>query len=166
MADDPKMLSKQSENTAPIWQPLEDFRQAVDRFFDNVAKGNVPLADFQPTIHRYFSWNLPAVDMVEKDTAFELTAELPGVVAKDVDVFLKNGSIVIKGEKSEESQTKENGHYFKERQYGSFERQFTLPAGVDGSAIEATFRDGILKVTLPKTLEAQKPAKKIDVKVA
>jgi HSP20 family protein len=104
--------------------------------------------------------------MVEKDTAFELTAELPGVVAKDVDVFLKNGSIVIKGEKSAESETKENGQYLKERQYGSFERQFALPAGVDGSAIEATFRDGILKVTLPKTLEAQKPARKIDVKAA
>ena len=111
-------------------------------------------------------WNAPAVDIVEKDKLYEITAELPGLDAKSVEVTLRNGNIVLKGEKHEEKEEKSKGYYVKERQYGSFERSFALPDGVDASKVEATFKNGILSVTLPKTAEAQKPEKKVEIKAA
>ena len=154
----------------PAWQPLEDLRREVDRLFEDFGRGTwlrgLRSSELEPTLHRYFTWNAPAVDIVEKDTAFEIIAELPGITPKDVDVSVKNGNVVIKGEKQDEKEEKQQDYYLKERQYGAFERSFALPAGVDTSAIEATFSNGILKVTLPKTLEAQQPATRIEVKAA
>ena len=77
-----------------------------------------------------------------------------------------NGGLTIKGEKREEKEEKQKDYYVSERRYGSFERHFGLPEGVDANKIEATFKNGVLKVTLPKTAEAQKSAKKIEVKAA
>jgi HSP20 family protein len=71
-----------------------------------------------------------------------------------------------KSEKKEETEEQKKDYYVSERHYGSFERYFNLPDGVEADKIEATFKNGILKVTLPKTAEAQKPAKKIDIKPA
>jgi HSP20 family protein len=152
------------------WNMLDDLRREVDRLFQDFGQGGwlrkLRGSDLEPAVHRYFTWSAPAVDMVEKDTGFEIAAELPGIASKDVDVFVKNGNIVIKGEKQEQKEEKAKDYYLKERQYGSFERSFAIPDGVDTSAIEATFKNGVLKVTLPKTLEAQKPAQKIEVKAA
>jgi HSP20 family protein len=85
---------------------------------------------------------------------------------KNIEVNLANGGITIRGEKKEETEEKKKDYSISERRYGSFERYFTLPEGVDVNKIEATFKNGVLKVTLPKTAEAQKPAKKIEVKAA
>jgi HSP20 family protein len=85
---------------------------------------------------------------------------------KYVEVNVGSGGITIKGEKKEETEEKKKDYYVSERRYGSFERYFTLPEGVDANKIEATFKNGVLKLTLPKTAEAQKPAKKIEVKAA
>ena len=102
--------------------------------------------------------------MSETDKAYEITAELPGIDEKNVEVSLADGGITIKGEKKEETEEKKKDYYVSERRYGSFDRYFTLPEGVDANKIEASFKNGVLKVTLPKTAEAQKPAKKIEVK--
>ena len=108
----------------------------------------------------------PAVDIVEKDNAYEVTAELPGLDEKNIEVKLVNGGLTIKGEKQEEKEEKKKGYYLHERQFGSFERCFQVPQGVDTNKIEASFRKGVLTVTLPKKPEAQKPEKKIEIKAA
>lgn len=124
-----------------------------------------PFESMRP-LFRTVDWAAPAVDIAEKDKAFEITAELPGLDAKDVDITLRNGNIVIKGEKHEDKEEKSKDYYLQERRFGSFERSFSLPDGVDAGKIEASFKNGVLTVSLPKTAEAQKPVKKVEIKAA
>jgi HSP20 family protein len=108
----------------------------------------------------------PAVDVVESEKAYEVTAELPGMDEKNIEVKLSNGNLTIRGEKQEEKEEKKKDYYLQERHFGSFERSFQVPEGVDANKIEAIFTKGVLKVTLPKKAEAQKPEKKIEIKTA
>ena len=85
---------------------------------------------------------------------------------KNIDVKVADGTLTIKGEKQEEKEEKKKDYYLRERSFGSFERSFAIPEGVDADKIEASFKKGVLTLTLPKKPEAQKPAKKIDVKAA
>jgi HSP20 family protein len=85
---------------------------------------------------------------------------------KNIEVKVANGNLIIKGKRQEEKEEKEKDYYLRERNFGSFERSFDVPEGVDGGKIEASFSKGVLTVTLPKKPEAQKPAKKIEVKAA
>ena len=98
--------------------------------------------------------------------AYEITAELPGLDEKNIEVKLANGVLSIKGEKREEKEEKQKDYYRRERSFGSFERSFQVPEGIDTDKIAASFKNGILSVTLPKSAEAQKQAKKIEVKGA
>jgi len=107
---------------------------------------------------------MPAVDVSETDKAYEITAELPGMDEKNVEVKVANGVLSIKGEKQEEKEEKKKDYYKRERNFGSFERSFQVPDGVDTDRIEASFKKGVLLVTLPKSAEAQKAEKKIAVK--
>ncbi len=106
------------------------------------------------------------VDIIEGDKAYEVTAELPGMDEKDIEVKIADGGLTIKGEKQEQKEEKEKNYYLSERRYGSFERYFRIPEGVDTDKIEASFKKGVLTVNLPKKPEAQKPVKKIEVKAA
>ncbi|WP_454621087.1 Hsp20/alpha crystallin family protein [Bradyrhizobium cenepequi] len=152
------------------WRPLEALRNEIDRLFDDVGNGfwGRPLRSltrFERYLPKTFA-AAPAVDVTESDKAYEITAELPGLDEKNIEVNVADGGITIKGEKKEETEEKKKDYYVSERRYGAFERYFALPEGVDAGKIEATFKNGVLKVTLPKTAEAQKPAKKIEVKAA
>jgi HSP20 family protein len=111
-----------------------------------------------------FSFSAPAIDMSEDDKAYKISAELPGLDAKDVDLSISGGTLVLKGEKRQEKEEKEKNYYFSERAYGSFQRAFELPSSVDRDKIAADFSKGVLTITLPKTPDAQKQQKKIDVK--
>lgn len=124
--------------------------------------------DIEPLWQRGLKWGgTPAVDIVEKDNAYEVTTELPGMDEKNIEVKLFNDRLTIKGGKQEEKEEKKAGYHLSERRFGSFERSFAVPEGVvDIEKIEAGFKKGVLTVTLPKTPEAQKPAKKIEVKGA
>jgi HSP20 family protein len=115
---------------------------------------------------REFSAAVPAVDIVEKDNAYEITADLPGIDEKHVEVQVSNGNLTIKGEKAEQKEQKKKDYYLQERHFGSFERTFGVPENLDADKIEATFKKGVLTVMLPKKADAQKPMKKIDVKAA
>jgi HSP20 family protein len=107
----------------------------------------------------------PAVDLVERDDAFEMTAELPGLDEKNIEVNLANGVLTIKGQKEEDKvEKKEEDFHLRERRFGSFSRSVRVAETVDMDKIEAGFKNGVLKVTLPKKLEVQKPVKKIEVK--
>jgi HSP20 family protein len=154
----------------PEWHPFDSLRREIDRLFDDFGEGwRAPfrraLADFEPLWSRKLAWGTaPAVDIVESDKAYEITAELPGMDEKNIEVNVASGGLTIKGEKREEKEEKKKDYCLSERHYGSFERYFRLPEGVDADKIEASFKKGVLTVMLPKKPEAQKPTKKIDVK--
>jgi HSP20 family protein len=104
---------------------------------------------------------MPAVEVVETDGAIEVTAELPGMSKEDVEIHLEQNVLTIRGEKKEEMERKEKERYLYERFYGSFQRAFTLPAPVDEGKVTAEFRNGVLKIHLPKTAEVK--GKKISI---
>jgi HSP20 family protein len=150
------------------WRPFEALRREIDRWFEDMdwrAPTRRGAFDLDPFWRRELTWpHVPAVDVVEKDKAYEVTAELPGLDEKNVEVKVANGTLTIKGEKSEEKEEKRKDYYLSERRFGSFERRFQIPQGVDASKIEANFKKGVLTVTLPKTQEAQAAEKTIAVK--
>ena len=155
------------------WHPLETLQREIDRLFDDFNRGSwrFPMSrsmpGFEPFWRGEVSWGaVPAVDVVEKDKAYEITAELPGMDEKNIELKVSDGMLSITGEKSEEKEEKKKDYYLSERSYGSFERSFRIPEGVDADKIEASFKNGVLTVTLPKKAEAQKPEKKIAVKAA
>jgi len=147
------------------WSPFESLRREIDRAFDNFGSQAWPQILTRP-LFREKPWDVaPAVDVAEKEKEFEITAELPGLDEKNVEVKLANGTLTIRGEKKEEKEEREKDYYLSERRYGSFVRSFSVPEGVNADKIEANFAKGVLTITLPKTAEAQ-AEKKIAVKAA
>lgn len=104
---------------------------------------------------------VPAVDVHELDEVYEVTAELPGLTKKDVNVTLENNVLTISGERRSEREDKEGTVRRTERVYGSFSRSFSLPRPVDGDNVKASFKDGILTLTVPKAAEAR--PRRIDI---
>jgi HSP20 family protein len=172
MADETKVpITKKTDEpgfAGEAWRPFESLRKEVDRLFEDFGddfwrRRFRSLAGLERNLaHKLIA--TPAVDVTEGDTSYELTAELPGLDEKNIEVNVANGDLTIRGEKKEEREEKQKGYFVSERRYGSFERHFHLPDGVNADKIEATFKSGVLKVTMPKTEEAQKPGKKIEVK--
>ncbi|BBK42469.1 molecular chaperone Hsp20 [Allostella vacuolata] len=148
--------------------PFETLRREIDRVFEDFRPFDwrLPSRVFgleMPRIGRA-DWPVaPATDLVEKDDRYEITAELPGLDEKNVEVKLSNHTLTIKGEKSEEKEDKQKDYYLCERRFGSFQRSFQLPEGVDADKIAASFAKGVLTVTLPKTTAAQQAEKRIAV---
>jgi HSP20 family protein len=155
------------------WHPMESLRREIDRLFEEFDGGFKMLPFRRSVFDLEPFWrqeraiaSAPAVDVAETDKAFEITAELPGLEDKDIEVKLANGGLTIKGAKHEEKEEKKKDYYLHERRYGAFERYFEMPQGIDKDKIEATFKKGVLTVLLPKTAEAQQAEKKIPVKPA
>jgi HSP20 family protein len=167
-----------SEGQAPAKRedagtPFDMLRREIDRVFEDVRSGTFrwpfrrPGMDLEVAWPRAEDWQIaPAMDLVEKDGAFKITAELPGLEEKNVEVKVANNTLTIRGEKREEKEKedKDRQYYLSERRYGSFQRSFRIPVGVDLDRIEANFAKGVLTVTLPKSAEGQRSEKKIDVK--
>jgi HSP20 family protein len=101
---------------------------------------------------------MPAVDVFEKDDKFVVKAELPGMKENDIDVSVVGDTLCLRGEKKTETEVKDEDYYRCERSYGTFYRSIPIPSNVDANKIEASFDDGILEVTLPKSVKA-KPKK-------
>jgi HSP20 family protein len=155
---------------AADWQPFEVLRNQVDRLFHDFQTGFLQTTFYRtlPDIESFWRRDLgfdvtPAIDIVESDKAFEVTAELPGLDAKNIDLQLSDGVLTIKGEKQEDKEEKTKDRYVSERRYGSFRRSLQIPGSVDAEKIEASFKGGVLTVTLPKSPEAQKNRKTIPV---
>lgn len=108
----------------------------------------------------------PKVDVSETDTDYEITAELPGMSEKDIELTLKSDMLTLKGEKKEEREEKKKDYYLSERSYGSFQRSFRLADDVDVDKISSKFSKGVLTVNLPKSAEAKANTRKIEVKSA
>jgi len=146
----------------PEWRPFESLRREIDQLFDSFHTG-FWRAPSMPTLFDTRGVGTPAVDCAEHDKAYEVTAELPSLDAADIEVKFAHNMLTISGEKKEEKEEKKKDYYLSERRYGSFQRSFQLPDGIDSDKIEAKFDKGVLKVTLPKTEKAQNHEKKIAV---
>lgn len=107
-----------------------------------------------------FGW-CPSVDVADADGEFLLTAELPGVDPDHVEVDVEDGVLTLKGEKREEKKEETKDYRVYERQFGSFERRFSLPTSVDAEGVNAEFSNGLLKVHMPKTKQAK--GRKIEI---
>ncbi|MCP4352184.1 MAG: Hsp20/alpha crystallin family protein [Desulfobacterales bacterium] len=135
------------------WSPLNDaecFRNSIGRLFDESffpAKWGEEPASFRLN---------PAMDVYENDNSYVISAELPGLDKENISVDLKESVLTIKGERSCEDENKEEKYFCKERAYGKFHRAFTLPRVADSEKISAEYKDGVLKVSIPK-IEEVKP---------
>lgn len=110
---------------------------------------------------------VPAMEITETPSEMMVSAELPGIDKKDVDISVEEGMLTLSGEKTEEKTegSSERKYHLWERTYGSFQRSFPLPRGVDASKISAEFKNGVLKIHMPKTSEAQAKGRKIEIAV-
>ena len=127
-----------------------DLRREMERFFDRFAE---PVGEPFSTMAGG-TW-APMLDVSETKDAMMVTAELPGLDAEDIDVALTGDLLTIKGEKEKKTEEKEEQYHRTERTYGAFLRSVRLPMAVDGSKVTATFKNGVLAVTLPKTPAAK-----------
>ena len=126
-------------------------RHQMNHLFDDV---------FRPVVRgdsRVSTWNWnPTVDIYDNDENIVIKAELPGIEKKDIVIDVKDGVLTLKGERSFDNEVKEKKYYCRERTFGKFERVFRLPAKVDPEKISADYKDGVLKIEIPKP-EEQKP---------
>jgi HSP20 family protein len=144
----------------PSLNPFGSLQREIDRLFDEFTRGlGIP--------GRVLNNLVPKTDVAETDQSIEITAELPGLERKDVDISLEDNMLVIRGEKKFEKEEKDESgknYHVAERSYGAFYRLIALPKGVDASRIQATMSNGVLKIAIPKP--AQSETKKIEVKEA
>lgn len=145
--------------TAYDFDPFAAMRRDLDRAFDDVFKGfGSGVAPVAITA--------PRMDVKETDAGIEITAELPGVDEKDIEVELADDIVTIRGEKKVEKEEgdKEKGYHLTERAYGSFARSVQLPYGAEGDKVTADFSKGVLKVVVPRPAEVEAKTKKIAIK--
>lgn len=140
-----------------IGESLGWLRSEIDRLFDDFGRPAPSFFNFDAR------FPVPAIDMVEEEKDYKLTVELPGLSEKDIEISLADGALCLSGEKKEEAKRKEEGYMMCERRYGSFERTVTLPSDVDPEAINATFKDGVLTVTLKKDENCASRTRKIAI---
>jgi HSP20 family protein len=168
MGQTPVEVKKATPARAPdAWQ---SFRSDMDRLFDRFA-GRFGLPAFGRMFDRgpagwsesAFGFSAPAVDVTEDDKAYKITAELPGLDENNIDVAILGDTLTLKGEKRYEKDEHDKNRHMSERAYGSFQRSFALPEGVELDKIAANLEKGVLTITLPKTAQVQKQQKKIEV---
>ncbi|HET7382099.1 MAG TPA: Hsp20/alpha crystallin family protein [Pseudolabrys sp.] len=141
-----------------VASPFMSLQREIDRLFEDFSRGFPAIAGNGAIAL------MPSMDVTETDKEIEITAELPGLEEKDVQINIADNILTIRGEKKAEKEQKDKNYRLVERSYGSFERTLELPEGVNADAIKANISKGLLKVTVPKPAPAQ--AKKIEVKSA
>ncbi len=143
------------ERTSPFFTLQHEMNRLMDEMFRSFASApQVPRADFMST-----SW--PKIEVSESEKQITVTAEIPGMEEKDVELLLRDGNLVIRGEMKSETEEKER--QWSERFYGRFERHIPVGSDIDEEKVEASFKKGVLTVTCPKTARAQEKAKRIAI---
>jgi HSP20 family protein len=140
------------------WDPMRDMvtlREKMNRMFEDAFTGKGEDKELAPS-----SW-APAVDIYETENEIVLTAEVPGIEEKDIEIKIEDNTLTLRGERKFTKETKEENYHRLERSYGAFYRAFTLPNSVDPENIRAENENGILRVTLPKKLELKPRTVKI-----
>jgi HSP20 family protein len=151
---DRKKSKEEQIMTLVRWRPNRSWlgsRHVVDRFFDDF---------FTNSFESDTVWH-PNIDIVEKDDKLLTTVELPGINKEDVSISIENNVLSIEGTKKHEKEEKKEQYYRNERSFGSFKRSFKLPYPVDAKKIKANFKNGLVKIEIPKSPEAK--AKEIPI---
>jgi HSP20 family protein len=130
------------------WTGFGGLKKEMDRLFDRFWEGD------WPALPAFGEWT-PAIEVSETKDAILVKAEVPGMESKDIQLSLQENMLTIRGEKKQEKEEKDEHYYRSERSYGSFARVMRLPSTVDASKVTATFKNGVLKVMLPKAPAAK-----------
>lgn len=144
--------------------PFDALHREMTSLFDSFFR------DVEQTFRGWPAWRgapafvSPSVEVSETDDEVRVTAELPGLTEKDVEVSVDNDVLILRGEKKQEREEKKRSYHLVERAYGRFEREIPLPAGLDLDKVEAKFKNGVLTVVLPKTPEAKSQRRVVPVK--
>lgn len=158
--------------------PLATLREEIDSLFERFSQDwpHLPKALGKGWTHPFASQGrqqntpnidlIPSVDISESDDSYKISMELPGMTEKDIELTLTDNLLTVNGEKKEEYKEKKKNYYISERSYGSFQRTFQIPTGVESKKINANYSKGVLNISLPKTELAKKSKRTIDVKVA
>jgi HSP20 family protein len=141
----------------PDRDPFLSLHREVNRLFDDVFRG---FDSRLPTFGSSFGAGWPNIEVSDSEKELRISAELPGMDEKDVEVLLEDGVLTLRGEKHSET---EDDRQFSERFYGRFERRIPLGYEVEEDKVNASFKNGVLSVTLPKTEKAQRNAKRIAI---
>ncbi|MGD2045883.1 MAG: Hsp20/alpha crystallin family protein [Gemmatimonadota bacterium] len=140
------------------WHELETLNNRMRGWMDYPAFGT---SLFKTPLLSETDW-VPAIELIEENDEFVLTAELPGLSKEDVNVSIEDNVLTLKGEKKTERESTNDRTHIREREYGTFERSFTLPRNVDAAKIRADFHDGLMEIHLPKGEQAK--SRKIEIK--
>ncbi|MCG6536792.1 MAG: Hsp20/alpha crystallin family protein [Syntrophales bacterium LBB04] len=146
------------EDFSPFYPLQRDMNRIFDDFFTNFS---LPTYD---GLSERFEACSPSTDIREDEKELTIKAELPGMDEKDIEVSLTDDTLTIAGEKKDEKEEKSGGYYYAERSYGSFRRVLPLPASIDSQKADASFKKGVLTITVPKTEAAKSKVKKIAIK--
>ncbi len=140
------------------WNPIDDLfdiQENINRIFGNYLSTKGAQA-------KVLGW-MPPVDITESENEYVIKADIPGMKKEDIKISLENNTLSITGERKEEKEEKNKNYIKKEKSYGSFMRSFALPHTVDAKGIKATYKEGVLTVTVPKSEEAKPKEIKIEV---
>jgi HSP20 family protein len=140
-----------------IWRPFQDLKKEMDRLWQEFFGKS-----YLPERWEVVEW-APAVDVSETEDEVIVKADLPGVKPEEIEINLVDNVLTIKGEKKRETEEKKENYYRVERYYGSFMRAIQLPSEVDVEKVKAQYKDGVLKVILPKKPEAKKKLIKVEI---
>ena len=155
-----RMLTPLSSRSLGRYEdPLSGMRRELDRMFDDMWRGLPSTAGVATA-----SSMALRLDVKEDDKSFHVTADLPGLSEKEVEITFDDGMLTIRGEKKVERDEQQGTWHLVERSYGSFARQLSLSANIDANRIEASFNKGVLSINLPKLPSEQAKAKKIEIK--
>lgn len=144
--------------------PVHSLQDEVNRLFNGFFSERAPSL-----------WNvsgmetagvIPSMDVSENDKAYTITAELPGIDMKDIEITVAEGYITVKGEKKAENKEEKEGYFRQERSYGSFQRTVSLPDKANTEAAEASLKNGVLTISVPKEVSAESKPRKLNIKSA
>lgn len=161
-----KERKKERREIAP-WRPFTDmmrWERDMERMFDDFMSRRIrPFRDEWLWPSRALGVSAPALDLFEEKDEIVAKVELPGMTREDIEVNISDGQLTIKGEKKKAEEVEEKDYYRSERIYGAFSRTVELPKGIEVEKVQASFKNGVLEIRLPKSEEAKK--KEIPVKV-
>ncbi|KYC37931.1 heat-shock protein [Scytonema hofmannii PCC 7110] len=140
------------------WQELNDLQRQMNRLFEETR---VPSTAFERDFVK-----VPAAEITQTDDAIHLKLEVPGVEAKDLDIQVTENTVSISGDRKSENKTEEKGMTRTEFHYGKFQRVIPLPAKIENTNVVAEYKDGILNLTLPKTLQEKNKVVKVNLEQA
>jgi HSP20 family protein len=144
--------------------PFLGFRREMDRLFDDFFAPAEARSFASPGPAQVALW--PSLDVDETEQAYTVTAELPGIDMKDIELDLSDNALTLRGEKRTERHEEDGGRRYSERSYGRFERSIPFGAEVDADHVEASCENGVLKVVLPKNAQARDKTRRIEIRGA